>query len=238
MTAPGPVKARTRERCATVGVIATATDLEMACTMPEPPDLFELRLDCLFSIQDDLERRMADLRAPVIVTARHPSEGGANSLSSARRRDLLGRFLRYAKYLDVELRSADSFHSLLPHSDVARIISLHDFDSTPTPRSLHAKARKAKSLGAAIFKVATRTRLFPKQLTRLLEFIAEDEVDLPVAVMGIGTLGAVSRVILAGCGSCLIYGSLADRQVEGQLSVPEIQQLFRLLSFDLDAAQG
>ena len=237
MSTPGLVKARSRERCATVGVVATAADLEMACSMPEPPDLFELRLDHLFPIQDDLEKRLSDLRSPAIVTARHPGEGGANALSSARRRDLLARFIRYAKYVDVELRSADSFHSLFSHSDAARIVSLHDFDSTPTPRSLHAKARKAKSLGAAIFKVATRTDT-PKQLARLLEFIAEDEVSLPVAVMGIGALGAVSRVILSGCGSCLVYGSLAERQVEGQLSVNEIQQLFRLPSLGLEASPG
>src|SRR5689334_20814928 len=147
MNAAVPVKARARESCAIIGVVATPDDLAMAYSMAEPPDLFELRLDHLVSIQDELERRLPELRAPVIITARHPSEGGANSLSPGRRRELLGRFIRYAKYLDVELRSADSFHALLPRSDAARIISLHDFDSTPTPRSLHAKARTAKSLG-------------------------------------------------------------------------------------------
>ena len=236
MTTPGPVKARARERCAVVGVVATEADLQAAASMAEPPDFFELRLDHLVSIQDLVEAKIAELKAPLIVTARRPSEGGANALSLARRRDLVARFVRYAKYVDVELRSADSLHSLLPHGDVARIISLHDFDSTPAPRSLHAKARKAKSLGAAIFKVATRTDT-PMQLARLLEFIAEDEAGLPAAVMGIGTLGALSRLILAGCGSCLVYGSLVDRQVEGQLSVPEIQQAFRILHLGTESSE-
>jgi 3-dehydroquinate dehydratase type I len=133
--------------------------------------------------------------------------------------------------VDIELRSAESFHALLhapAHRDVARIFSLHDFDSTPTPRSLHAKARTAKSLGAAIFKVATRTDT-PAQLARLLEFISHDEADVPVSVMGIGLLGAVSRVVMAGCGSMMAYASLAEPQVEGQLSVEQLQDAFRVL---------
>ena len=227
MTTQGPVKTRARERCDIVGVITSEADLRMAVALDEPPDFFELRLDQLFPIRDEVEKEISQLKAPVIVTARHPGEGGANNLSGARRRDLLSRFLPYAKYVDVELRSADSLHSLFPHSDVARILSLHDFDSTPTPRSLHAKARKAKSLGAAVFKVATRTDT-PAQLARLLEFISEDEVGLPVAAMGIGSLGALSRILLAGCGSCLAYASLADANVEGQLAVPELRSAFRL----------
>lgn len=227
MTTQGPVKTRARERCDIVGVIASEADLRQAVALEEPPDFFELRLDQLFPIRDTVEQEISQLKAPVIVTARHPGEGGANSLSSARRRDLLLRFLPYAKYVDVELRSADSLHSLLPQNDVARILSLHDFDSTPTPRSLHAKARKAKSLGAAIFKVATRTDT-PAQLARLLEFISEDEVGLPVAAMGVGSLGALSRILLAGCGSCLAYASLAEANVDGQLPVPELRSAFRL----------
>lgn len=231
MAAQSPVKTRQKQHCQIVGVIATSADLAMAVGMPEPPDIFELRLDHLFPIQDELERQIAALRAPLIATARHPAEGGANTLAAARRRELLSRFLPHAKYVDVELRSAESFHALLtslPHRNIARILSLHDFDSTPTPRSLHAKARNAKSLGAAIFKVATRTDT-AAQLARLLEFISHDEADLAVSVMGVGHLGALSRVLMAGCGSTMAYATLADQQVEGQLSVRQLQESFRIL---------
>jgi 3-dehydroquinate dehydratase-1 len=227
MTPQAPVKTRARDRCDIVGVIANEDDLRLAATLEMPPDFFEVRLDCLFPINDEIEGLISQLKTPLIVTARHPSEGGANNLSGARRRELLSRFLPYAKYVDVELRSSDSVHALPWHNDMARILSLHDFDSTPTPRSLHAKARKAKSLGAAIFKVATRTDT-PAQLARLLEFISEDEVGLPVAAMGIGSLGALSRMLLAGCGSCLAYASLAESNVEGQMPVAQLQSAFRL----------
>src|SRR3954447_25191379 len=231
MTADSPVKEGPESRCEIVGVIATMNDLAVALNMPDPPDLFELRLDHLHPVQDEVENSIARLPAPLIATARHPAEGGANTLAAARRRELLARFLPYVRYVDIELRSAESFHSLLnslPHRNVARILSLHDFDSTPTPRSLHAKARTAKSLGAAIFKVATRTDT-PAQLARLLEFISHDEVALPVSVMGVGKLGSLSRIVLAGCGSVMAYASLAEKQVEGQSSVQQLREAFRVL---------
>src|SRR5260370_40379598 len=89
-----------------VGVIASPTDLRLATQMRQPPDLFELRLDHLFHIVDQLENKLSILRAPLIITARHPREGGATNLSLRRRRELLLRFCPRARSLDVRLRSA------------------------------------------------------------------------------------------------------------------------------------
>jgi len=189
--------------------------------MLEPPDLFELRLDHLCGALDQLERKMAILSSPVIITARDPREGGANNLSQKERHDLLLRFLPRAKYVDVELRSARAFKSLLAHArkqNVRRILSLHDFKSTPSARILRAKASLAKMHGADIFKIATRTDT-PAQLTRLIDFVTDKGVDFPVSAMGIGKLGALSRVILAQLGSVLIYTSMGRPNVEGQLSI-------------------
>src|SRR5437763_12628478 len=98
MTTRRPVKER---RPLLVGVIAAPADLRFALAMNQPPDLFELRLDCLSDIANQLERKMSNLPAPVIITARDPREGGVNDLSLQKRRDLLSRFLPHAKYVDV-----------------------------------------------------------------------------------------------------------------------------------------
>ncbi len=81
--------------------------------MRNPPDLFELRLDALFAKGPEVEAALADLRAPLIITARHPREGGSNQLSARKRRALLVRFLPYAAYVDIELRSAGAFAAIL-----------------------------------------------------------------------------------------------------------------------------
>ena len=192
------------------------------------PDLFEVRLDSLARDVRKWENKLRWLRAPLIVTARHPHEGGSNKLSLRERRDLLSRSLPYATYLDVELRSAVSLRSLLKLAEqkkVRRIISFHNFKSTPPVRILLAKARAAKKHGANIFKVATRTDT-PVQLARLLSFITNKNIDIPVSAMGIGKLGAISRVLLARAGSALVYASISTRtNIEGQLSLEQLRRL-------------
>ena len=218
----------TKRRPRIVGVIASRDDLERALRMRRPPDLFELRLDRLASVADQMEKILPTLRKPLIITARHPQEGGAGKLQLRQRRDLLARFLNHADYIDVELRSASALRSLLKlagEKNVGRIISLHNFKSTPSARILTAKAREAKSQGADIFKVATRTDT-PTELGRLVEFMTSNGLDLAVAVMGIGKLGAISRVLLARTGSVLIYASVgAVTDVEGQLSLEQLRAL-------------
>lgn len=204
-----------------VGVIASPADLRFALGMKQPPDLFELRLDCLRPIDTQLEKKLMRLRAPLIITARDPREGGMGNLSLQKRRDLLLRFLPHAKYVDVELRSARAFKPFLAQARErnARVIfSFHDFKSTPSRRSLCAKARKAKTFGVDIFKVATRTDK-PSELARLVDFIASADLNLPVSAMGMGRLGTISRLLLARSGSALNYASLQRSVVEGQLPI-------------------
>jgi 3-dehydroquinate dehydratase-1 len=195
--------------------------------MGEPPDFFELRLDRLVHAVDRLDNKISKLRAPLIITARHPMEGGANRLSLLQRHNLLARFLSRARYIDVELRSAPVFRSLLRlarKQNVRRIISVHYLKSTPTPNQLRDKARAAKTYGADIFKLATRTDT-QAQLTRLIDFVAAKQVDIPVSAMGIGELGTASRLLLACCGSALVYVSLGRSDIEGQISLEQFRAL-------------
>jgi 3-dehydroquinate dehydratase type I len=222
MTTRPPVKAPITRQI--VGVIASRADLLRAVRIKNPPGLFELRLDHLLHQLDFVENKLSTLPAPFIVTARHPRECGANNLSVNQRRQLLSRFLRRARYVDVELRSARALESVLSFARkqiVGRIISFHDFNSTPTVVSLRAKARAAKSLGADIFKVATRTDS-KTDLARLLEFFTGHDVDLPISAMGIGKLGRESRRELLRLGSVLNYANLGRVQVRGQPSLSEI----------------
>jgi 3-dehydroquinate dehydratase I len=209
-------------------VIASRADLERALRMRRPPDLFELRLDHLAGITDRVEKVLPKLHTPLIITARHPREGGASKLRLRQRRDLLAQFLNHAQHIDVELRSAPALRSLLTlakKKNIRRIISFHSFKSTPSARILAAKARAARSYGADIFKVATRTDT-PVELGCLLDFISKSCVNVPLAVMGIGKLGAISRVLLARAGSVLIYASVGTAtDVEGQLSLEQLRAL-------------
>ena len=149
-------------------------------------------------------------------------------MSLRQRHDLLARFLNSAEYLDIELRSAPALRPLLvlaEKNNLRRIISFHDFKLTPRIPVLIAKARKAKAHGAHIFKIATRTDN-PMQLRRLLDFTTNSGAGLPLAVMGIGRFGAISRVLLARTGSVLLYASLGEAtSIEGQLPLEQLREM-------------
>jgi 3-dehydroquinate dehydratase I len=226
MPPPEPVKVAA-EVVKLVGVISTAADLRLAGQMRPKPDLFELRLDSLFEVKN-LQHKVAKLRRPLVITARHPAEGGETNLTAHVRRSLLLTFLPAARYVDIELRSAATCRSVMDRArqlGVGTIISFHDFGNTPSLGSLRAKATRASRFGAAVFKVATRTDT-PIQLGRLLQFVANAPSGLPISAMGIGRLGVVSRSLLAQCGSVLAYCSLCGSRIQGQ---PSFNQLRRAI---------
>jgi 3-dehydroquinate dehydratase I len=223
MPAPRRVKG-TWQRPYLVAVITTPEELRLARQMTSPPDLFELRLDWLTKVKA-LEQKARALPAPVIVTARHPDEGGNGKLTAAERCDLLLRFLPIARFVDIELRSVRACRKVLERArraGVSTIISVHELDATPTLTSLRAKAARAARFRPAVFKVATRTDT-AVQLGRLVQFVSLTPATLPVSAMGIGKLGVVSRFLLRQCGSVLIYTSLSQPRLEGQISLKQFR---------------
>ena len=209
-----------------VGVILSPADLRRAVRMPNPPDLFELRLDALVDRLDEIKKAIGKLRCPLIITARHPREGGENQLSLRERRALLLQFLPLAGWLDLELRSASALAAVWEEAracHIHRIISFHDFSGTPGRARLDRIVRAAQSLGADVLKVATRTDT-PAQFARLLEFFATTAPHLPVAAMGLGRLGKKSRRELMRGGSVLNYAHLGESSLPGQPSLRELQR--------------
>jgi 3-dehydroquinate dehydratase I len=210
------------------GVIFTLADLRRAVRMRNPPDLFELRLDALFPGQVEVGAALRHLRAPLIITARHPREGGSNQLSLQKRRALLLRFLPHAAYVDIELRTAGAFGAILETARAKRsriILSFHDFNETPRRPRLDEIARTAKALGADLLKVATRTDN-TLQLARLRDFFQSARLEMDIAAMGVGRLGRVSRVEFAPR-AALNYGHLGSPQAEGQLSIVQLRRILR-----------
>ncbi len=208
-----------------VGVIFSLTDFRRALRMRNPPDLFELRLDGLLKSLDAVRTGISKLPAPLIITARHPREGGANFLSASTRRSLLLDFMPYAAYVDIEARALPFFGPVLQAAagrEVSIIVSFHDLQGTPGPSRLDKFAAAARSAGASIIKIATRTDT-AAQLGRLVEFFDRHRRAARLAAMGMGKLGRSSRVDFAHRGSVLSYAYLGHPQAQGQLSVRELR---------------
>ena len=188
---------------------------------PAAPDLLELRLDHFAGrpeALDTLEALAAESPRASIVTVRHPDEGGEGNLDADSRRMLYARFLPAAHCVDLELRSLDELAAI---AEQARgtpgglIASYHDFHAGPDLARLRALASQAAAAGAALFKVAVRVEE-AAEVAVLLDFLTQ-ETPLPLAVMGMGRLGRISRLAAAALGSRLNYGFLGEvAQVPGQ----------------------
>nr|MBA2586889.1 type I 3-dehydroquinate dehydratase [Chthoniobacterales bacterium] len=164
---------------------------------------------------------------PLIMTARHPQEGGKHNLSPTRRRELLQRFLPVAQLVDVELRSARQLAPLLRTTHergVGLIISVHKLDRMPSQQWMKAQLKAALRLRPRIFKLAVRTDT-PNDVLELLAFYTEASGRVPLAAMGVGKCGRSARVALLHHGSVHNYGYLVDPQLPGQISLAALRRI-------------
>jgi 3-dehydroquinate dehydratase-1 len=141
------------------------------------------------------------------------------------RRELYRQFLPVAGMVDVELRWAGRLRDVTDEArrgKVGVVLSHHDFKRTPPVAKLHELAGKAADAGADIFKVATMTRC-AEDFLRLVDFLV-NEKRLPLAVMGMGEYGKISRLALAAAGSVLNYGYLGTPNASGQWPVKVLKE--------------
>lgn len=219
-----------------VGTIHSQGSLAAALKLAKGKvDFLEVRVDAFAESSETarLEKALSRLKAPLIVTVRHPLEGGSGSLGAARRRELFARFLPHAALVDVELRSATALRGVIEAAQAQKtgvILSHHDFRRTSPPDRLLTLRHAAARAGADVFKLATvaNTAL---EASRLLDFLTRRAPEFPkLAVMGMGAFGKVSRLALGKAGSVLNYGYLDKPQVSGQWPAVLLKERLRELS--------
>ena len=198
-----------------VGSIGSAATLAEArpTAIPGACDMLEIRLDALAAGGTAVNRaawaHLAEI--PLLFTARRQDEGGAGALDADQRSELLRQALRDAAVIDVELASTGEMRDVLQEiadAGIPWVSSFHDFERLPADEILAAAAKRARDSGAAVFKLAARIH-GPDDLARLARFQASDP-GLPLAVMGMGPLAPVSRLLCAQYGSVLNYGYLGE----------------------------
>lgn len=210
---------------AIVGTVHSPDSLRAALKLrAHAVDLLELRVDHFADDPATLLRAAPRLKAPLIVTVRHPAEGGKHGLAFARRRELYAQFLPWAAAIDVELRSVKSLQRTLGDARARGtrvIVSFHDFRATPGAARLTQIVRRAADAGADIVKIAARADT-PAALHRLLGIFAAKNAR-PLSVMAMGAYGKVSRLLFAQAGSVLNYAFLGTANASGQWSVADFR---------------
>lgn len=220
------------EKCRVVGSVP---DWQTWCSVAKvatlPCDYVELRADALpaeLSAEQVLAVRPA---APVLLTARHAAEGGLRAWTEEERLRVALQLLPMAAAVDWEV-------AMLPHATelvqaakaagVTLIASNHDFEKTPTLEQLLEREAAARAAGADIVKFAFRLHTAEDMMVGV-ELLRR--ATGPLAVMGMGALGPVSRLLYAQHGSCLVYGYLGDTPTApGQWGAEQFRRALQQLS--------
>jgi 3-dehydroquinate dehydratase-1 len=184
---------------------------------PGEVDFLEIRVDNFALDLAPVLKVLPRLRVPLLVTVRHPAEGGAHRLTFAQRRALYAQFLPFATLIDVELRSWEKLAEVIAAArerEVKIVASAHHFHSLPSVGQLLRTVRRAQAVGADICKIAALAET-PLAISRLLGLLAPKK-SLPLSVMGMGKFGKISRLLFAQAGSVLNYGYLDCPNASGQ----------------------
>jgi 3-dehydroquinate dehydratase I len=219
----------------TVGVVADTAALEHLLGTPETQreaicDLVELRLDTLGLPASELRDRLKTLKLPLLLTARHPAEGGSAPAEALARSAMLEPLLDRATLIDIELRSASEMQPIIQKAHtlgVSVLGSFHDFQATPADDVLHGAIAMAQPFGLDAVKLAAFLNT-PADLSRLIQLTSSPQRHR-LSVMGMGPLGRVSRLVLAKCGSLLNYGFIGTSNAPGQWPAQELKQLLSQL---------
>jgi 3-dehydroquinate dehydratase I len=189
-------------------------------------DVLELRADALEGRMGEVRRFLAAVELPVLLTVRHPAEGGIGNLSSKRRREIFQELLPFAALVDVELRSVAAMRQVIAAAKgqgIGLVVSSHDFHKTPSLAEMVKRRQRAFAAGADIFKVAALADA-AGSVARLLDFVSTAKARR-LAVMGMGKFGQASRLVLACAGSALNYGYLDKPNAPGQWEAKELKAL-------------
>jgi len=201
-------------------------------------DLWEARVD-LWGIDNlaRVRRQIGLLRStlPVIVTIRSRAEGGQATGTATQRAKFYESLLDLADAVDIEMNERAVVRALKKQCEAQRktlILSYHDFQRTPTGKTLLAKVRAAENLGADVVKIATMIQS-NADVIRLAE-VQSGHPHQNLATMGMGRIATVSRLLLASLGSVLVYGAFEKAVAPGQAHASELTGLMRLVHTDAE----
>ncbi|MCS7063578.1 MAG: type I 3-dehydroquinate dehydratase [Methylacidiphilales bacterium] len=204
-----------------------------------PVDLIEIRLDFLLknglsfdSLTSQLSSILKNTSIPILLTPRHPHEGGQwRWRSHTERMDLAFTLLPYASAIDLELAYLEPLQPLLKSirkSNVALCLSAHFLKKPLSLSQIQKLTNQFTEARPDLAKIAALARS-PHELS-ILCYPLIHAPKLPWALMATGPQALLTRVTLASLGSKLIYGYLDHPTAPGQPSIYQVNQILKNLA--------
>ncbi len=191
-------------------------------------ELVELRVDYIVR-KVNVQRLIKDRPGPVVVTCRRQSDGGRwNESEEARLTLLRSAIADQVEYVDLEEDIAGDIPRFGP---TKRIVSLHDFEKTPSDlRAIHTRLA---ALDPDIIKIATLANN-PHDNLRMLQLVSESKI--PTIGICMGDMGTPSRILANKVGAPFTYCTYNRDRVmaPGQLSFQQMRDEYNYDSINAD----
>jgi 3-dehydroquinate dehydratase/shikimate dehydrogenase len=225
----------------------TLAGLERAiAAAAEVSDLIEVRLDCLEPAElqtsaNPITRFLQETRAEFILTLRPSDQGGQRQLDDETRHTFWSDAIFSNSLYDVELDLAEKFAAhetatALPIDWRRTICSHHDFSGVPA--KLDQIYDRMAATPARVLKIAVQAddAIDCLPIFNLLERARQEGREMIAIAMG--AAGVATRILGPSRGSYLTYASLETEAATapGQISVRELQQVYRLEKIDRQTA--
>ena len=194
-------------------------------------DVIELRIDYLDTISAEVLDKILSTKSdkPYILTIRSDDEGGKSKLDEKKRLDLFLGFQDRVDFIDVEYAKKETLKSLIAQKKCRVIVSMHDFEKTPTNEFLNDYIQKAFDLGADIAKFAVMCTSYDDSI-RLLELM-DTWKDKNVIIIGMGQYGTLTRILSPLFNPYLTFVSLdlGSESAPGQITLAQMRKFLDLL---------
>ena len=210
--------------CATI----VSNDLEAVKGVEPLVDLFEVRIDL---IGDGWRELVKQVEKPWIACNRSADEGGSWQGSEAKRREeLLSAVELGAGIIDIELVTGNLKEMVQLIKKRAKcLLSLHDFEGTPSLDRMREIVQRELEAGADICKVVTTAQKFEDNLA-VLQLIS-DFPEARVVSFAMGPLGFASRILCPLVGGDFVYASIekGKESAPGQITVRELRKIYGMV---------
>ncbi len=214
------------------------------------PDLVEWRVDC-FKNAENIVDVVDTLRAineviydyPLIFTCRDCGEGGNTQIDWDHKVSITCEVISsgLVDIVDIELMAGmDRISKVVSEArkhDVYVIISMHDFDGTPSKEEIIEILKEQQEAGADIAKVA----FMPNDIQDVLNLLdatatfTKQHATIPVVTVAMSQLGVISRLAGFLFGSAITFAAATHGgSAPGQVSVAQTRASLAtlLLSFN------
>lgn len=206
--------------------------LSLNANLLDPADIIELRIDMFENIDERhvfgiFKSAREKFRKPIIATIRDIREGGSKEI-----KDRIGIYklvTPISDLIDVEINSEilNDIKEICSLNMKILIGSYHNFLATPDYSFLEEIYSNGKGQGCDIVKIAVMPNN-KEDIIRLIEFTLRHRNE-QIITMAMGEIGLPTRIFNPLIGSLITYGYINRPSAPGQLSINEINHMFRIL---------